>query len=33
MVGAPPILEKDEEEAYEWARRSADLGECFVDAV
>ncbi|KAH7136535.1 hypothetical protein EDB81DRAFT_82926 [Dactylonectria macrodidyma] len=26
MVGAPPILEKDEEEAYEWARRSADLG-------
>jgi TPR repeat protein len=33
MVGAPPILEKDEEEAYEWARRSADLGECFVDVV
>ncbi|QPC75772.1 hypothetical protein HYE68_006524 [Fusarium pseudograminearum] len=30
MVGAPPILEKDEEEAYEWARRSADLG--FVKA-
>lgn len=26
MVGAEPILEKDEEEAYEWARRSADLG-------
>lgn len=26
MVGAPPILEKDEEEAYEWAHRSADLG-------
>ncbi|KAI0890042.1 HCP-like protein [Annulohypoxylon maeteangense] len=26
MVGADPILEKDEEEAYEWARRSADLG-------
>ncbi|ROT40029.1 HCP-like protein [Sodiomyces alkalinus F11] len=26
MVGAPPILEKDEEEAYEWARRSAELG-------
>ncbi|KAF5019409.1 hypothetical protein F66182_8581 [Fusarium sp. NRRL 66182] len=26
MVGAPPILDKDEEEAYEWARRSADLG-------
>ncbi|GKU13654.1 unnamed protein product [Fusarium langsethiae] len=30
MVGAPPILEKDEEEAYEWARRSADFG--FVKA-
>ncbi|WAO97152.1 Hypothetical protein NCS54_01486600 [Fusarium falciforme] len=30
MVGAPPILEKDEEEAYEWARRSASLG--FVKA-
>lgn len=26
MVGAPPVLEKDEEEAYEWARRSAELG-------
>lgn len=26
MVGAVPILEKDEEEAYEWARRSAELG-------
>ncbi|KAI1190940.1 HCP-like protein [Nemania serpens] len=25
LVGADPILEKDEEEAYEWARRSADL--------
>ncbi|KAK8089802.1 hypothetical protein PG997_004763, partial [Apiospora hydei] len=30
LVGADPILEKDEEEAYEWARRSADLG--FVKA-
>lgn len=29
MVGAEPILEKDEEEAYEWARRSAELGKCF----
>lgn len=29
MVGAPPILERDEEEAYEWARRSAELGEFF----
>lgn len=26
MCGAEPILEKDEEEAYEWARRSAELG-------
>jgi TPR repeat protein len=26
MVGAEPILEQDEEEAYEWARRSAELG-------
>jgi TPR repeat protein len=26
LVGADPILEKDEEEAYEWARRSAELG-------
>ncbi|KAG5979849.1 hypothetical protein E4U55_004701 [Claviceps digitariae] len=30
LVGAPPVLEKDEEEAYEWARRSAELG--FVKA-
>ncbi|KAI8632338.1 HCP-like protein [Xylariaceae sp. FL1651] len=30
MVGADPILDKDEEEAYEWARRSAELG--FVKA-
>lgn len=26
MVGAAPVLEKDEEEACEWARRSAELG-------
>lgn len=26
MVGAEPVLEKDESEAYEWARRAADLG-------
>lgn len=26
MVGAEPILDKDEEEAYEWARRAAELG-------
>lgn len=26
MVGAAPMLERDEEEAYEWAHRSAELG-------
>lgn len=26
MVGAEPVLEKDEEEACEWARKSAELG-------
>ncbi|KUJ22710.1 HCP-like protein [Mollisia scopiformis] len=26
MVGAPPVLEKDENEAYEWARQAADAG-------
>ncbi|KUI53922.1 Protein SKT5 [Cytospora mali] len=26
LIGAEPILEKDEEEACEWARRSAELG-------
>lgn len=26
MVGAEPILEKDEEEACEWARKAAELG-------
>ncbi|KAF2754158.1 HCP-like protein [Pseudovirgaria hyperparasitica] len=26
MVGAEPVLEKDEAEAYEWAKRAADLG-------
>lgn len=31
MVGAIPILEKDEEEAYEWARRSAELGMLLPD--
>ena len=30
MVGAEPILEKDEEEAYEWARRSAELGKFWL---
>ncbi|KAL9009622.1 MAG: hypothetical protein Q9173_005368 [Seirophora scorigena] len=26
MVGAPPVLEKDENEAYEWAQKAADTG-------
>ncbi len=26
MVGAEPVLEKDESEAYEWARKAADTG-------
>lgn len=26
MVGAEPVLEKDENEAYEWARKAADCG-------
>jgi TPR repeat protein len=30
MVGAEPVLEKDEVEAYEWSRRAAEMGECFV---
>lgn len=30
LVGAEPILEKDEEEAYEWALRSADLGKSWT---
>ena len=27
MVGAEPVLEKDENEAYEWSRRAAECGE------
>ena len=30
MVGAEPVLDKDEEEAYEWARRSAELGKSLL---
>merc|ERR1712130_953152 len=26
MVGAEPVLEKDENEAYEWAKKAADCG-------
>ena len=29
MVGAPPVLEKDENEAYEWARKAAETGKSF----
>lgn len=32
MVGAMPILDRDEEEAYEWARRSAELGKFLIGA-
>jgi TPR repeat protein len=28
MVGAEPVLEKDENEAYEWAKRAAEHGKC-----
>jgi TPR repeat protein len=28
MVGAEPVLEKDENEAYEWARKAAECGMC-----
>ena len=28
MVGAEPVLEKDEGEAFEWAKRAAECGEC-----
>jgi TPR repeat protein len=31
MVGAEPVLEKDENEAYEWARRAAECGKfCII---
>jgi TPR repeat protein len=30
MVGAEPVLEKDENEAYEWAKKAAEHGK-FVD--
>lgn len=28
MVGAEPVLEKDENEAYEWAKKAAEHGKC-----
>ena len=31
MVGAEPVLEKDENEAYEWAKKAAEHGECLMD--
>lgn len=33
MVGAEPLLEKDEEEAYEWARRAAELGKLYPNPL
>lgn len=33
MVGAEPVLEKDEGEAYAWAKQAADTGEFFGCAV
>jgi TPR repeat protein len=33
MVGAEPVLEKDEEEACEWARRSAELGKSRINST
>ena len=29
MVGAPPVLPKDEYEAFEWAKKAADMGQLF----
>lgn len=26
LIGAPPVLEKDENESYEWAKRAAEMG-------
>lgn len=26
LIGAPPVLEKDENESYEWAKRASELG-------
>ena len=33
MVGAEPVLEKDENEACEWARKAAELGKPLIDAI
>lgn len=30
MVGAEPVLDKDENEAYEWAKKAAEHGECRI---
>lgn len=30
MVGAPPVLEKDEHEAYAWALQAGELGKCYT---
>jgi TPR repeat protein len=33
MVGAEPVLEKDENEAYEWAKKAASYGRCFESSM
>ncbi len=33
MVGAEPVLEKDENEAYEWAKKAAESGEFYRDPM
>ncbi len=30
LIGAPPVLDKDENEAYEWAKRAAEAGESWL---
>lgn len=30
MVGAPPVLPKDEYEAFEWAKKAADMGKSII---
>jgi len=33
MVGAEPVLEKDENEAYEWARKAAETGKPYTSSL
>ncbi|GME22446.1 Sel1-like protein [Neofusicoccum parvum] len=30
LIGAPPVLEKDENESYEWAKRAAEMGKSAI---